>query len=263
MVPMIDMDASLEHGVTEFYDKLAPDYDAMTGFEKRFVHERPFFRMLVEKHGIRTALDAGCGTGFHSLLLARLGVEVTAVDISPNMLAIAGAHAKEMQLPLHLVESSFQSLPTLAPGPYDAVFTMGNSLAHLLTKEDLERSLAAFAAVLAPRGVLFLQNLNYDRIMEKKEHIQSVKEGGDATYIRSYEYGNELIHFQILKLVHQGPNVVHALNTVDLRPVLHGELVEMLGTAGFDDIKTYGGVSMEEFQVQSSRDLVVLARKQR
>lgn len=261
MALMTEMHTPVDHSITEFYDKLAPDYDAMTGFEKRFVHERPFFRMLVEKYGMRTALDAGCGTGFHALLLARLGVEVTAVDVSPAMLAIAARHAQEMQLPLHLVESSFQSLPTLAPGPYDAVFSMGNSLAHLLTKEDLAGALAAFASVLVPRGVLFLQNLNYDRIMATKEKIQSIKEGGNATYIRSYEYGDEVIHFHILKLVRQGAGVMHDLITVDLRPVLQGELVEMLGAAGFDDVRTYGGVSMEEFQIQTSRDLVVLARK--
>jgi hypothetical protein len=54
---------------------------------------------------------------------------------------------------------------------------------------------------------------------------------------------------------------VHELNTVELRPVMREELVELLNMAGFDDIRTFGGVSMEEFQIQTSRDLVVLARK--
>ncbi|MEK6756297.1 MAG: hypothetical protein AABZ02_09115, partial [Bacteroidota bacterium] len=53
--------------VAEFYDALAPDYDTMTGFEKRFVQERPFFRVLIERFGIKSALDAGCGSGFHSM----------------------------------------------------------------------------------------------------------------------------------------------------------------------------------------------------
>ena len=84
-------------GIPAFYDRLAPDYDEMTGFGKRFVHEKPFFRPLVENLNIATALDAGCGTGFHSLLLAQLGVRVTAVDVSGGMLARLELHGREME----------------------------------------------------------------------------------------------------------------------------------------------------------------------
>jgi hypothetical protein len=31
----------------------------MTGFGKRFIQEKPFFKLLVESHHIATALDAG------------------------------------------------------------------------------------------------------------------------------------------------------------------------------------------------------------
>ncbi len=79
MVPMTERSPMRE--VASFYDWLAPDYDLMTGFEKRFAHEEPFFRILLGRQTITTAVDAGCGTGFHSLLLAQLGVSVTAVDV--------------------------------------------------------------------------------------------------------------------------------------------------------------------------------------
>jgi 2-polyprenyl-3-methyl-5-hydroxy-6-metoxy-1,4-benzoquinol methylase len=258
---MTDMQISAEHGITKFYDTLATDYDAMTGFEQRFVKERPFFRLLVERYGIRTALDAGCGTGFHSLLLARLGVQVTALDISPKMLAVAGRHAKEMELDVHFVEGSFHALPRIAPGPYDAIFSLGNSLAHLLTKTDLARLLAAFTETLSPRGILFLQNLNYDRIMVKKERIQNIKEQDDTTFIRSYEYDDDLIHFNILKKAMNGPEAVQHSTTITLRPVMQKELTELLHVAGFGEVKSYGSISMEGFRSTTSHDLVVLARK--
>ena len=69
MEQVIEGPGPLLAGVTQFYDNLADDYDAMTGFEKRFVHERPFFNLLMQRYGITSALDAGAGTGFHSLLL--------------------------------------------------------------------------------------------------------------------------------------------------------------------------------------------------
>jgi ubiquinone/menaquinone biosynthesis C-methylase UbiE len=51
----------------EFYDELAANYDEMTGFDQRFPHECPFFRILIERSHVTSALDAGCGTGFHSI----------------------------------------------------------------------------------------------------------------------------------------------------------------------------------------------------
>lgn len=45
-----------------------------------------------------TALDAGCGTGLFSLALARRGLQVTAADIAPQMVAATRAAATEAGL---------------------------------------------------------------------------------------------------------------------------------------------------------------------
>jgi 2-polyprenyl-3-methyl-5-hydroxy-6-metoxy-1,4-benzoquinol methylase len=261
MDPMTEMEVKVEQGVSEFYDRLAPDYDGMTGFEKRFVQERPFFRLLVERFGITSALDAGCGTGFHSLLLAQLGVDVTAVDVSRNMIDILQRHAHEMKLSIRAVESTFHDMPEKLHTQYDAVFAMGNTLAHLLSREDLLSTLKAFQRILKSNGLLFLQNLNYDRILAKRDSIQSVKEHQGTIFVRYYEYGPDAIQFQILKIEKVEGNLQHELITVTLRPILREELVQLLTLAGFGDIKVHGGIAMEEFDAESSKDLVVLAHK--
>ena len=69
-----------------FYDRLAPEYDLMTGFEKRIATEASLFKKLVDRYAIHSALDAGSGTGYHSVVLAQLGVNVTALDISREAL---------------------------------------------------------------------------------------------------------------------------------------------------------------------------------
>jgi len=55
---------SIEQDAVDFYDELSADYDAMTGFDKRFAAERPFFRLIVERHNIKSAIDAGRGPAF-------------------------------------------------------------------------------------------------------------------------------------------------------------------------------------------------------
>lgn len=246
---------------SQFYDKLAADYDTMTGFEKRFIHERPFFNMLLEKYSIKTALDAGAGTGFHSLLLAELGVEMTAVDVSKKMLEHVKAHAKLRHVKIDIVESSFQDLPDRVHRKFDAVLCMGNSLPHLSTHKDLEQSLKNFSTMLKPGGLLFLQILNYDRILAERERVQSVKEMGEVTFVRFYEFHRDHVIFNILKLKRENGQPVQELESVRLRPILKDEMVRGLQEAGFSEIQTHGSIMLDDFHEQSSKDLVVLARK--
>lgn len=258
---VIDKDKSLLEEPAQFYDKLANDYDTMTGFDKRFVHEKPFFHMLLEKYPIKTALDAGAGTGFHSLLLGQLGVEMTAVDVSKKMLERVKAHAKQLHVKIDVAESRFQDLPDRVHKKFDAVICMGNSLPHLLTEIELEQSLKNFFKVLNPGGVLFLQILNYDRILAKKERIQSVKEMGGVTFVRFYEFHKDYVVFNILKLKKEDGQPAQELESVRLRPILKDELVRALKEAGYSDIRTHGSIMLDDFHEQSSKDLVVLARK--
>ncbi len=261
MDQMIETNETFEQDIATFYDRLAPHYDAMTGFEKRFVHERPFFRLLVDRYGLRSAVDAGSGSGFHSLLLASLGVQVIAIDISEKMLELLHEHGRQMGLRIRGIQSSFRSLPAAVHEQFDSLFCMGNSLPHLLTKTELRDSLTSFAEVIRPGGVIFLQNLNYDRILAQRTIVQSVKESGGITFVRYYEYRKETIRFHILKLKRENSGITHELNSVELRPILQEDLLQLLNDAGFRDARSFGGVSMEDFQPLTSKDLVVLATR--
>lgn len=247
--------------IRTFYDDLAGDYDRMTGFSRRFAHERPFFRMLVEKEGIRTALDAGAGTGFHSLLLAQLGVAVTAIDVSPAMLKEAERHAGEMNLSVRFAETPFQSAHATLRSQFDLVLSMGNSLAHLESGEDLREALGQFFACTKPGGLLFLQNLNYDRILARREKVQSIKENGETTFVRFYDFEGSHVVFTILTIERENGTVRQRQKSVRLRPVLRADLEDALREAGFSDIRAFGSIALSEFAPMESKDLVVLARR--
>jgi len=260
MVPTTDVENGSPLSVAEFYDALAPDYDTMTGFQKRFVHEKPFFRLLVEKYEIKTAVDAGCGTGFHSLLLAQLGVEVTAVDVSSAMIGEVKKHAKSLNLRVGAVQTDFGDLKKVLKSKFDAVFVMGNSIAHVLSEQELRSSFGNFASILKPHGILFLQNLNYDRILDGKERIQSVKEAGDKTFVRFYDYSGNLLTFNILTIEGKGDMVHQKMQSVRLNPVRSVDMSALVSGSGFTGIQLFGSIALEEYDPQSSKDLVVLAR---
>ena len=51
---------------------------------------------FVEALGVRSVLDAGCGTGRVAIELARRGLEVVGVDLDPEMLAAGRAKAPDL-----------------------------------------------------------------------------------------------------------------------------------------------------------------------
>jgi SAM-dependent methyltransferase len=247
-----------DHTVEEFYDTLADSYDEMTGFEKRFASEEPYFRELVRRFSITRAVDAGCGTGFHSLLLARLGVQVTAVDLSEAMLEKLREHVAAEGLSMTTVRASFQKLQHTLKMSFDAVFCMGNALAHLLTAADLHLALDNFSALLNPGGILVIQVLNFERILAQRPRVLNVKTSGNTVFTRSYEYDDPLIRFNIVKST-EGNAQPDDVVTTTLRPVLWKELSVMLGDAGFENARCFGSISMTEYEPATSQDLLVLA----
>lgn len=261
MVQTTDCSESPSLSVAQFYDALAPEYDAMTGFQKRFVHERPFFRLLAEKYKIHVALDAGCGTGFHSLLLAQLGVQVTGIDVSEEMIQQARRHATELSLPVRFIEGRSQDLRGMFDSRFDAVFCLGNTLAHSVSDDDLWMTLQNFQGVLRPGGILLLQNLNYDRILERKERVQSVKEVGATTFVRFYDYAEDHITFNVLTITRENGTFRTSLKTIPLRPLRSDTVVDMLRQMDFENIKLYGGITLDTYDSHISKDLVVIARR--
>ncbi len=249
------------HAVADFYDALASDYDLMTGFEQRVVTDRPFFRLLVERYGIKRAVDAGCGTGFHSFLLTQLGVDVTAVDVSEAMLRKLSERAAALNVQVHIVRTDFRSLASALQQKYDAVFCLGNTLAHLQSEEELRAALTNFSSVIVPGGCLFLQVVNFERILASRQRIQSVRERDDKVFVRFYDFEPTKIRFNILTLERHEGSLSHRLQSVCLRPIRSSELVDVVQRCGFEQPAVFGGISLEEFLPERSPDIVLVARK--
>ncbi|MEW6244201.1 MAG: class I SAM-dependent methyltransferase [Bacillota bacterium] len=77
------------------------------------------YRLLEPREGIKL-LDVGCGTGNYALELARMGVQVTGVDVSRAMLDVAERKAGAMGVKLQLIHGDISSIDLL-PESYDAV----------------------------------------------------------------------------------------------------------------------------------------------
>ncbi len=100
----------------------------------------------------KTALDVGCGAGLLAEPLARLGAQVTGIDASPEVIAVAREHAGRMGLAI-----DYHALPVeQIEGRFD-LMTALEVIEHVADPAAFLRSLAQR---LAPGGLLILSTPN-------------------------------------------------------------------------------------------------------
>jgi 2-polyprenyl-6-hydroxyphenyl methylase/3-demethylubiquinone-9 3-methyltransferase len=100
----------------------------------------------------KTALDVGCGAGLLAEPLARLGATVTGIDATPEVIAVARAHAEAMGFAIDYRAGDVQQLD----GKFDLVTCM-EVIEHVA---DPAAFLKALAERLAPGGLLILSTPN-------------------------------------------------------------------------------------------------------
>ena len=105
-------------------------------------------RMLGDVAG-RRLLDAGCGQGYLSRMLARLGAEVVGVEATSAMFGYAVDKEREAQQGVTYVQADLSRLPALG-APFDAVVC--NMV--LMAIPEWEAALGNCVSVLRPGGLL-------------------------------------------------------------------------------------------------------------
>lgn len=145
------------------------------------------------REGLRI-LDAGCGAGRYSVEFARMGCDVTLLDISDEQLRIAGTKLTEAGLDSKVsgyVRSDVRDLSMFSDGYFDLVVCYGAPLSYVL--EGRDRAMSEFHRVLREGGVLALSvnskwgvfrdllGRNYQGFFNNPEywHIGNVVETGD------------------------------------------------------------------------------------
>lgn len=101
-----------------------------------------FFRFLGDVAGL-AVLDAGCGEGTNTRLLADAGADVIGVDISPNMIALACEAEKEQPRGIRYLVAPFEDLAPLPDESFDLVV----SFMALMDGGDLEGAVSEVTRV--------------------------------------------------------------------------------------------------------------------
>jgi glycine/sarcosine N-methyltransferase len=255
------------------YDALGDDYDRFVNWENRLAYEMPFIERTLRQAGARRVIDVACGTGMHAIELARRGYEVVGADLSAPMIERAKENASTAGIKVRFAVAGFGELAeklALSPvegvsGPFDAVLCLGNSLPHVLNAGDLSNTLADFAAVLRPGGLLLIQNRNFDVVLARRERFmgpEAHREGNrEWLFVRFYDFPDDTITFNMVVLRRDAEGQwSQQVEATELRPLIYSELIASLTAAGFGDVVCYGDMQGAPFDPDRSPNLIVTAQ---
>ena len=169
-----------------------------------------------------TVLDAGCGTGVHSVRVARAGFQTCAVDISRPVLRDARRRAEEAGVAdcVTFQHADLTSLP-YEDERFDAVFSWG-VIIHI---PDVSAALAELVRVLKPGGRIALQITN-------RKAWEGAVEGVARLALNKPAIGRQKQHFGVGSWcrMHGGrlwnwrmdiPSVIAEMQRLDCMPVHH------------------------------------------
>ncbi|TVR67546.1 MAG: class I SAM-dependent methyltransferase [Spirochaetaceae bacterium] len=261
-------------------------YDALYS---GFVEDVPFYRDLALRTG-GPALELACGSGRVTVPLARAGVSVTGVDLSPEMIGAARRRAagelgkgrapregREPREPLEawpagaprfLVGDMRDPLPDSDSGdrrgpPFGLVFIPLHSLSHLLEEDDVLRCLRSARSMLRPEGLLALAVHNPDPAVLAREPdalypvtMPPVTIPGDSRYsiLESTRYDRQRRVLDVRWWVDMEPL------DFSLRLFSPRELEDCLVQAGFELVERWGWYDCSPFTEECGTQIVV-ARK--
>lgn len=154
------------------YDQWSDQYDQMPN-STIAVDDRFFPAAWAHLKG--SVLEIGAGTGRNTAKLLDLGCRVTAVEISPGMLALA--REKLAGRAVDFVEGDFLTLPLR--GPFDGAVT-SLVLEHI---EDLPAFFRRVADLVKPGGEFFLSEIHPLRIAAGSQANFSLPSGENVRLV--------------------------------------------------------------------------------
>jgi 2-polyprenyl-6-hydroxyphenyl methylase/3-demethylubiquinone-9 3-methyltransferase len=101
-------------------------------------------------------IDVGCGGGILSESLAKLGAEVTGIDMGTEPLNIAKLHALETGIKVHYEKITAEEKAEQMPASFDVVTCM-EMLEHV---PDPQSIVQACSKLVKPQGYVFFSTLN-------------------------------------------------------------------------------------------------------
>ena len=213
-----------------------------------------FVENLVSKLNIKPenkVLDLACGKGRHSIILNKLGLNVTGVDLSSN--SISKAKNSENESLRFFVHDMRETIPG---AQFDCIVNLFTSFGYFDHHTENLKVLNAIHQMLVPGGKLVIDFFNLQRVIKemKPQEIKSI-EGIDFHISKRFDGQHiyKTIEFEAEGKNHSYTEKVQGLSEADFK--------NLLNQANFELVDVFGDFYLNPFDSEKSDRIILIASK--
>ncbi len=199
-------------------------------------------------------LDMASGTGRHSILFARNGFKVTAVDLSKNMLSVARRKAESENLNINFIQSDLRYFAYSEK--FDLIVNLFTSFGYFESDEENFKILKSAYELLSENGYFVLDFFN-KYFIENNLIPESIEKMGSTEIIQQRKIAGK----RILKDIIIKRNGHSEKYKESVRMYSAEELTRELTRIGFAIEKTFGDFHGSMFDKTYSKRIILFARK--
>lgn len=199
-------------------------------------------------------LDMACGTGRHSILFAKKGFDVTAIDLSKNMLSVARQKANAEKLNINFIHSDLRHFTYSSK--FNLILNLFTSFGYFETDEENLSVLKLAFYYLESNGYFILDFFNVHYLEQNlvRESVYQI-DNGEIIQRRKIE-GNRIVKEIIINNNGHSKNFLESVRMYD-----SDQLRNMLTAIGFAIEKTFGDFQGSKFDKTLSKRIILFARK--
>ena len=226
------------HALAASYDRLTNDVDYKATVD--------FYKAIWTGEGLkpRTAVDLACGTGSVTLLLAKMGLDVTGVDMSEEMLTVA--YEKAMDTGVHAMFACQRLQDLRLPRGVDLAVCALDSLDYILDPDDCAEAIRRVYKALNPGGI-FIFDVNTPEKLRAMDGQVFLDEDDDVYCVWRGEFEEEtnICTYGMDLFQRQGKVWQRSFEEHKEYAYSQEQLTGYLKAAGFTRIKVYGDGIMD------------------
>ncbi len=203
---------------------------------------------------VKNVLDMAAGSGRHAVIFAKKGFNVTAVDLSENLISIGKKNAESENVKIEFVHSDIRRFdPNIK---YHLILNLFTSIGYFEKDEENYFILNKAYNLLENNGYFVLDYFNKSFV--ENNLVPSTVDEFDGSVITQNRFieGERII--KEITIDNKG-KINKYFESV--RMFSKDELINMLQKLGFRIIKTFGDFMGNSFELESSPRIIIIACK--
>jgi len=199
-------------------------------------------------------LDMACGSGRHAIIFAQKGFDVTAVDLSKNLITAAEKNAAQSDVKINFVLSDI--LDFNSPTKFQVALNLFTSIGYFEDDEDNFQVIIRANELLDVGGFFVLDYFNKNYLVDNLIPTSVYSDNGSRITQNRFIEGNRIrknITFEYKGSVEEFYESVRLYS--------YEEIKSYLSRAGFKILYEFGDYSGNIFNKETSQRLILFAKK--